>query len=142
MVKFEELFIGFALAGLLIAAIFAFGITLQSNNGDGDKIEDIAILNDSYSELITDLGSSRDTAQTQVGIFDKEVPTAGFGSLILFSIISSGKVFKGIIVGTFNTLIKLPVSELGLDPLITAVLSTVLILIMIMGLWVLYKLGG
>ncbi len=142
MVKFEELFIGFALAGLLMVSIFSFGITLQANNEGGDKIEDVKILNDSYGELITDLGSSRDAAQTQVGIFDKEVPTAGFGSLILFSIISSGKVFKGFIVGTFNTLIKLPVSILGLDPVIPDVLSTLLILIMIMGLWILYKLGG
>ena len=46
------------------------------------------------------------------------------------------------IIGTFNTIIKLPVVFLGIDPIIVSILSTMLILTIIIGLWVVYKLGG
>ena len=42
----------------------------------------------------------------------------------------------------FNLLIKLPTIVFGLDPVISAVLSTIIIISFILGLWVLYKLGG
>ena len=142
MAKFSELFVSFMLIGLVIFSLFAFGVNFQEENNVENKFIEESLMNDTYSNLRTDLGSLRDKNQAQKTLFESENPTSGFGSILLFSIVSSGKVFNGMIVGLFNTLIKLPVAFLGLDPVIVSVLSTILILIIIIGLWVMYKLGG
>ena len=142
MAKFESLFINFTLAGLLVLGILFFALTLQQDNNADVLLTNNTILNQAFGELQTDLGGMRDTAQTQKEAFETESPTAGFGSLILFSIVSSGKVFTGMTFGIFNVLIKLPMVLFGVDPIISSVLSTILIVAFILGLWVLYKLGG
>ena len=101
-----------------------------------------SLMNDTYGKLRTDLGGLRDKSQAQKTLFESENPTSGFGTILLFSIVSTGKVFNGMIIGTFNTLIKLPIVFLGLDPIIVSIISTMLILTIIIGLWVVYKLGG
>lgn len=142
MVKFESLFISFALAALLIIGIFAFGITMQEDNDASDKIIDVPILSDTYGYLKSNLTGTQPKSQNQLNIFETEEPKTGYGSLLFFSIVSSGKTFTGIIIGTFNLLIKLPTIVFGLDPVISAILSTIIIISFILGLWVLYKLGG
>lgn len=142
MVKFENLFVNYALAGLLVLSIFFFSITLQIDNNADEILTENTLINDSFGQLQTDLGGMRDSAQTQKELFEEEKPTTGFGSLILFSIVSSGKVFTGMTIGTFNVLIKLPMVLFGVDPIISSVLSTILIMVIILGLWYLYKLGG
>lgn len=139
---FRELFIGFALLGLLFLALFQFAITMQSENNADEQLINNTVINQTYLNLEDTLGGMRDQAQTQRELFETENPTVGFGSLILFSVVSTGKIFTGITVGLFNILIAMPMSILGLDPAVAGVLSTILILSIILGLWVLYKLGG
>lgn len=142
MGKVESLFINFALAGLLILSILLFTLTLQQDNNATDLLTDNTLMNESIGDLQGDLGGMRDKAQAQRELFEEEKPTSGFGSLILFSIVSSGKVVTGMTFGIFNVLIKLPMILFGVDPIIASVISTILIISFIFGLWVLYKLGG
>ena len=142
MAKFESLFVNYALGGLLVLGILFFSLTLQQDNNAEELITDNTLLNESFGNLQDDLGGMRNKAQTQRELFEEEKPTTGFGSLILFSIVSSGKVFTGMTFGIFNILIKLPMILFGANPIISSVLSTILIVVFILGLWVLYKLGG
>lgn len=142
MANFEQTFRGYALAGLMVVCIIAFGITLQADNPTSENLVEIPIINNSFNDLRVNLEGTRDQAQSRLEGFEKEEPTVGFGSLILFSIVSFGKVFTGIIIGTFNIVIAAPMIFFGIDPVISAVLSTLLIVSFITGLWVLYKLGG
>lgn len=142
MVKFEKTFVNYALGGLLILSILAFVIGFQNDTNVSERIIDEPLLNDSFIQLSESLSSSGSQSQTQRELFETEKPTAGFGSLILFSIVSSGKVFTGIVIGTFNVLIKLPMILFGIDPIISSILSAVLLVSIILGLWSLYKLGG
>lgn len=142
MVKFESTFKNFALVGLLILAIFSFGITLQNDNFASTKITSDSNINATFGSLANNLSSMQDKSQTQKNIFEAENPKAGFGSLILFSIMSSGKIFNGIVIGIYNTLIVLPATYLGIDGTVIAVITTILIVLIILGLWILYKLGG
>lgn len=142
MAKFESLFINFMIIGLIILGVLIFSITLQEDNNLSDKFIENKIINNTYSGLRTDLTGLSDQSQTQKSLFESENPTAGFGTILLFSIVSAGKVFNGMIIALFNTLIKLPVVFLGLDDAIVSVLSTILILTIIIGLWAIYKLGG
>ena len=142
MAKFTDIFFSFMLVGLVVLSMFAFTSFFQEDNNVENPFIENTLMNDTYGSLQTDLGDLRDQSQTQKTLFESENPTSGFGTILLFSIVSTGKVFNGMIIGVFNTLIKLPVVILGLDPIIVSVLSTMLILSIIIGLWVVYKLGG
>lgn len=142
MTQFENLFGKFALMGLMIFSLLAFVITIQEDNLTSDRFIDNPVINQTYGSLGSDLEDLRDKSQAQKTLFESENPTAGFGTILLFSIVSAGKVFNGMIIGIFNTLIKLPVVFLGLDPAVTSVISALLILSIIIGLWAIYKLGG
>lgn len=142
MATFYETFVNFMLVGLLIFAMLAFMIGVQDENDVSEKIRDNEIINESYYDLDTDLTGFRDKSQAQKSLFESETPTSGFGTILLFSILSVGKVFNGMIMGVFNTLIKLPMAFLGLDIIVVSILSTILILTIVIGLWAVYKLGG
>lgn len=142
MAQFYELFTNFMLIGLVVLSMFAFGVFFQDENGVDNKFIDNTIMNSTYHSLYEDLNSLSDESQAQKTLFESENPTSGFGTILLFSIVSSGKVFNGMIVGVFNTIIKLPVVVLGIDPVVVSVISTMLILTIIIGLWIIYKLGG
>jgi len=142
MASFYELFISFMLIALAIFSMFAFIISVQGENQVSEKFVDNSLINNTYSELESDLEGLRDKSQSQKTLFEEERPTAGFGTLLLYSIVSSGKVFNSMITGVFNLLIKLPTVFLGLDPVVTSVISTMLLITVIIGLWILYKLGG
>jgi len=142
MAKFYDLFMNFMLVGLVVLSMFAFSVFFQEENNVQNKFIENSLMNNTYYKLKTDLGDLRDKSQAQKTLFESENPTGGFGTILLFSIVSTGKVFNGMIVGVFNTLIKLPIVFLGLDPIIVSVLSTMLILTIIIGLWIIYKSGG
>lgn len=142
MATFYNTFINFMLIGLFVFGMLAFIIGVQDENNVDNQIINDESINDSYYDLSTDLKGYRDKSQSQKSLFESETPTGGFGTILLFSILSVGKVFNGMIMGVFNVLIKLPVTFLGLDPIIVSILSTILILTIIIGLWAVYKLGG
>jgi hypothetical protein len=142
MAKFYDLFINFMLVGLVILSFFAFGSFIQEDNNVENQFMENSLMNSTYGKLRTDLGGLRDQSQAQKTLFESENPTSGFGTILLFSIVSTGKVFNGMVIGVFDTLIKLPVVFLGLDPIIISIISTMLILTIIIGLWIVYKLGG
>lgn len=142
MANFQKLFINFMLIGLVVFGLFTFVADTQSHNGVTTKFTDNPTINASFGNLSADLLDSATKSKAQKALFESEKPTVGVGTILLFSIISAGKVFNGLVIGVFNTLIKLPVTFLGLDPVIVAVLSTILILVIILGLWAVYKLGS
>lgn len=141
MANFYDLFTSFALLGIVIFGLFAFVIFVQADN-DVSQVTDNEVINNTYSSLSEDLSEFRDQSQNQKSLFESESPTAGLGTILLFSIVSSGKVFSTMTVGLFNTLIQLPVIFLGLPIQIVSVITAMFILTVLLGLWIIYKLGG
>lgn len=142
MVKFESLFINFMIAGLVIFSLLAFVVTFQDENSAEDKVVDNELIRQTYSVLEENLSSFSGSSQEQKSLFEEENPTSGFGTILLFSIVSAGRVFNAMVISVFDTLIKLPVVFLGIDPVVVSVISTILVILIILGLWTLYKLGG
>lgn len=140
--NFNELFITFAFIGLIIVGFLGFAINFQQDNNVINGFDNNTLINNSYVDLQDELGSFRDQGQTQKDLFESENPTAGLGTILLFSIVSVGKVFNAMIVGVFNIVIKIPAVIFGIDPIILGVITTLLILSIVVSLWVLYKLGG
>lgn len=142
MAQFQDLFTNFMLVGLIVFGLFAFVVIVQQDNNTSDKFVDNVLINSTYSNLESDLLNFQEQSQAQKILFESEQPTLGFGTLLFYSIISSGKVFNSMIGAVFNSIIKLPVVVLGIDPVIVSVISTMLILSIIVGLWIIYKIGG
>lgn len=142
MANFQELFVNFMLIGLIVFGGLAFIIISQEQNNAPDPIIDNTLINGTYTSLRSDLEGFQEQSQAQKLLFESEQPTLGFGTLLFYSIISSGKVFNGMIGVVFNSVIKLPVVILGLDPVLVSVIATLLILSIIIGLWIIYKIGG
>lgn len=144
MSQFNTIFLNFMLIGLIAFSVLAFTTTFQAENNvnSTQRFINNPTINATYGDLNTQLSNVRDQSQAQKTLFETEDPKIGTGALLLTSIISSGKVFNGIIIGVYNTLIVLPSVILGLDPIVTGVLSSLLILMIIVSLWILYKSGG
>jgi hypothetical protein len=142
MANFQDLFINMAFIGLIVFSLFAFTIIVQEDNDAPQKIVDNSLINNTYTGLRTDLEGFQESSQAQKLLFEREQPTLGFGTLLFYSVISAGKVFNGMIGVIFNSVIKLPVVILGLDPVLVSVITTILVLVIIVGLWIIYKVGG
>ncbi|KKM14617.1 hypothetical protein LCGC14_1704330 [marine sediment metagenome] len=142
MVGFLELFMKYMFVGLVVLSLFSFIVLFQSENTVSDQFADNELINSTFNDLKTNLAGLESQTQTQKDLFEKEDPKTGFGSLILKSIVSSGKTFNSMIVGVLNIILTLPVVFLGLDKIVVSVLMSVLGVIIIFGLWAVYKLGG
>lgn len=139
---FKTLFYNSILISLVIVGLFAFAVDFQEENNVNDSISNNKLINGSLSNLKNNLQSSQTAAQSTKELFESENPTSGFGSILFFSVITAGKVFNNMIGANMNILIKAPTVVFGVDPSVVAALLTLLIFTIIIGLWLLYKLGG
>lgn len=141
-ISFRDLFITFALIGLFVFAGISFIVTTQQDNDVENTILDDEIINRTYIKLETNLSDFESTTQTQKESFEEEIPERGFGSLIIFSIISVGQKFTGLIAIVYNVLIILPASILGIPKVVISILSSILIVSLVLLIWRVYRIGG
>lgn len=142
MATFGEIFNKFAFSGLVILALFAFVIIVQIDNQAPQGLNNNSLFNNTYFALKENVSGFETTSAGQNTQFNEEVPTPGFGSIVLFGIVSVGKTFSNMIFVLFGLIIKLPVVILGIDPTITSMVFTWLVIAVILGVWATYKLGG
>lgn len=142
MVRFEGLVGKFIIATLVFLSLFTFIITLQSDNDSAERIRDNEVFNESFEELLGTIDESTSAAEEKYDVFNTEEPKAGFGSIVLFGIVSVGKTFSASIFGFFASIIKLPLIILGVPENVYNLVSTILVIVAIVSLWLLYKLGG
>lgn len=136
---FKKTFINFALLGLVVFGIMAFAITIQNDNSSTERLSNNELINDTYGTLGTNLGNSQSIADEQNSVFGNVTPTESYGEVQIDSVVSPTKAFKSLILGTYNILIKLPSQILGVSPIVTAILSAILIMILIIGIWAIWK---
>lgn len=136
---FKKTFINFALLGLLVFGIMSFVIIFQSDNGATEKITDNQLINTTYNSLYGNLSNADNTANEQNSIFGNVTPTESYGEVQIDSVVSPTKAFKSLILGTYNILIKLPQQILGVSPVVTAIISAILIMLLIIGIWAIWK---
>jgi hypothetical protein len=137
--EFKKIFINFAWLGLIVFGMLSFIIILQINNNSTERITSNKIINNTYNDLYSNLSSSQSTAQNQNAIFGDVTPTESYGEVQIDSVVSPTKAFKSIILGVYNILIKLPSQILGVSPVVTAIISAILIMLLIIGIWAIWK---
>lgn len=139
---FKDIVKNFIMASILVLSLFSFIIITQSDNNAPNKLRNEEVFNSSMSSLIEDIDDSTAAAEEKYGIFNEEEPKAGFGSIVLFGIVSVGKTFSNIVFGVFFSIIKLPLRILGIPSTVYNLVLTLLIIMVIVAVWLLYKLGG
>lgn len=138
-----EITIGkFILSALLLVSIFSFIIITQANNNVAQPLIQNEIFNDSFNTLNLRINSSTTSSAEQYTVFNSEEPQPSLFSIVLFSIVSVGKTFSSMIFGLFSAIIKMPLVVLGIPSGVFNLLITWLTITIIIGVWLLYKLGG
>jgi hypothetical protein len=137
--EFKKIFLNFALLGLIVFGMMSFIIIFQFDNNSNERITDNQIINKTYNDLYANLSSSQTTAQQQNSIFGDVTPTESYGEVQIDSVVSPTKAFKSIILGIYNILIKLPSQILGVSPIVSAIISAILIMFLIIGIWAIWK---
>ena len=136
---FKKLYINIIMSSLFVFGFMTFVILVQLDNNASEVITDNQLINSTYGDLSTNLTSSETTAQSSLETFGENPPTAQLGELDTTSVISPTKLFRGLSIGTYNILIKLPMSILGVPPIVASVISSIIILLLIIGAWAILK---
>lgn len=142
MGKFDGLVGKFIVAAIMFLGLFNLIIMVQDNNNAVQPAAEDQLFNDSFSSLIEEIEESGDDAQEKYDVFNSEEPTPGFGSIVLFGVVSVGKSFSNIVFSFFGAMIRFPLAFLGIAPSIYNLILTWLIIVMIVAAWLLYKFGG
>lgn len=136
---FKKLFINLAVVALVTLAIFSFVITTQTDNNTENLITNNSIINDSYGNLYNNLSSYQDNANSVSSDFGTVPPSSSFGIVDVGSVVSTTSVFRSLTVGTYNILIALPMKILGVPPLVAGLISAIIILLIILGIWAIWR---
>ncbi len=142
MGDFKNIVGKFLVAALVIFSLFSYIIITQSENDAGDPLRNEQRFNESLESLIVSIDASTEAAEEKYGVCASEEPKSGFGSIVLFGIVSVGKTFSSIVFGVFGAIIKLPLTVLGIPATVYSLILTWLIILVIVAVWLLYKLGG
>ena len=142
MADFPKLFMNFMFIALIVFSVFAFGIGMQIDNNVNNEINETDAIGNAFNELGGDIRRFKENSSDLKKSFETDNAFTGIGGLIFKSVISGGTTFASMVLGLFNTLIKLPVLVLGLDPRVLSILISMLVFVIVFGLWRIYKAGG
>lgn len=139
---FQQTFYNFMLLALMLLAILSMIFTVQRDNNAPQPLANNSLFNETASRLGANLTNGQNSSQTQQSIFSAETPAPGFGSIVLFGIVSAGKTFTNMIYNIFDVILRIPMVVLGIDSEIVSALVSILVITLIIGIWIVYKLGG
>ena len=90
----------------MVISMIGYISVIQFDNGATTTIDQNPLVNNTYQGLKVNVTSAGEKSQTQLGLFNNETPNAGIGSIVLFTIVGSGKTFGTIITGVFLLIIN------------------------------------
>lgn len=133
----KKMFTNIGLLALFLFAIMGFIITTQNNNNVSVGLTSNDIMNDTYGDLESNLFAS--DAETTSDNFGKTPPTQQFGELEVTSIIAPTSFVKSTIKGFWNIFIILPQAILGVPPVVTTFIGSILLVFLIIAIWAIWK---
>lgn len=142
MPTFSELIGKVILIVIVVFGLFAIIYDVQTNNNAPQPLSDNPVFNETLTELEQNINSGSEDINTQYESFITENPVANVISIVLKSIVSFGKTGALYLNILFSLIIKLPILILGIPPTIVNIVSSWILIVAVVVLWVLYKLGG
>lgn len=142
LTSFKDVFITFTIVGIFMFAMISFVFELQDSNGVINTIKENELLNNTFNRLETNLSTFGSQAQTQKDNFESEIPERGFGTLIIFSIVTVAQKFTGMVIAIYNTMVLLPASVLGIPPIVVSGFNAIVLIILVLLSWRVIRLGS
>lgn len=135
----KKMLTNMGILGLFIFGMMAFIIITQINNEVSIPITNNTLINETYGSLSGNLTDAETQAQTGAENFGNVTVTRPLGELEVTSVISPTKVAKTIIVGLWNIFIKLPMVILGVSPAVASLISSLIVIFIVIGIWAIWK---
>lgn len=140
--SFRKTFITFSMISLFVFASISFIVSFQSENNADSSILENELINRTFSSLGSDISGQELSSNSSKNAFESEIPAPGFGSLIIFAIVGVAQTFTGIITTTYNVIIVLPISLLGVPQQVAQILGSILMVSLLLLAWRLYRVGS
>lgn len=140
----KNTFIKMLIVGVLFLSIMSFVIITQTENNLTNLITNNTRINDSFGidgSLTSNLNTANAETDIASGTFSNSTPSSTFGFVTITAIVSPTRIFRGLVLGTYDILIALPAEFLGVPEVIVAVINSILTLVLILGVWSVWK-GG
>lgn len=146
MVEFKGLMIAGLLLALFIFAAISFGVQISEDTGANMSLLDNEVINRSYREVELNITFAQTTAESQKTSFFRDVPIigeiVGAFDIILGSIIGVGRIFGNVLVSLYNLTFGLIASVLGVSPVVISVFTTILLILIVLLAWRVYRSGS
>lgn len=135
--EFKDMIISLALVALVTIALIMFAVGIQVDNGvsNSNSILNNPVVSNAYTSLNKSIGEAGGFSDTQMEAFNEDVPTLGFGSLMMSSIVGVGKnIFKfmGAIAKTMISFVNLAIGD---NPVVVSAFWFIVVVSFLLGIW-------
>lgn len=137
----DKFIISGLLLGLVAFALFSFAYQISIDN-NSTTLMNHPYMNQTFYSINNSLKEVQSKSESQYNATSNEPISAGYGSLILFSIRGAGNVFGGMITSVFNPIFNLSKNVLGIPTIILGVFISIILVLLIFLAWKMYRIGG
>ena len=134
----KDYYIGIILVGLFSISIFSFLTLLTDNNTEIINLDTSSV---DLSGIESQLNSEKSLADNYTDSFTHDNPKESQNDFKLFSVISTTWGIMGSIVSMFGLILKSIHNTLGIPPIVTITLSSILLVSIVLAGWKLIKTG-
>lgn len=142
MAQLDQLMNKFILVIIVVLGLFLFVQDVQDKNNAPQPLSENVLFSSTVDSISSNLDTQNDLVGTQYNSFINENPPEGLISIVLKTIVSFGKTVGGYVNIIISLLFRLPLIVLGIPANLANLISTWLLIILVISLWILYKLGG
>lgn len=138
---FRDYLIGALLVALFAVALISFAIQTGYDNNSVNNILNDPTINSTYTSLNNSLNSYQALAEAQRNASVSENPIIGYGTLILYTVVTIPQKFTSIVVNLYNLVLSFLSINLGIPPIASTVIIVIVIITVIFGLFRIWRLG-
>lgn len=136
---FQDYQVNFLLTGLFLFAIISFAVGISGNYGHSeDFVKDEKI---DFTDIQTQVESTNEQAESWEKSFRSDNLFVALGSIVLFSVWGIIKLMWVTTIGMYNVIIQGATNVLGIPAMVTATITTILIVGLIFSAWRFIKAG-
>ena len=140
MTDIKSILTNMLILGILVFSIMSWIIIIQFDSGliPSERITNNSLINESFGDLESALNQQQG-AENALDSLEDVPPQDYVGDLDVGSTVSATRTSRSIIVGLWNIYIKLPQVILGVDPVVAASISSILLIVIAIGIWAIWK---
>lgn len=141
VLSFRTMIIGALLIAFFSLALINFGIQFADDNNLNQSIMDDSRINRTFSTLTNQLAQGENVSRTQLNATQSEAAEKPEGVFFLVSVVGAGTKYATAVVGIFNTIFSFSTTVLGIHPMVFGVAVAILVIVVALVSWQLYKTG-